>query len=130
MKTLLTLTRATRRGGLRPYLATISLILVAPAILLVTSGLFYSVLGIPQLMDALDFELIVFRPVVLTGALLLAAGINLISLVRGRLEAGSIVGIVRVRGHLIQLGLLVLVGMLSSIIFVYLLAENLQIFAP
>ena len=107
-----------------------SLILLAPAILLVTSGLFYSVFGIPQLMDALDFELIVFRPVVLMGGLLLAAGINLISLVRVGLEGGSLVGIVRVRGHLIQLGLLALVGMLSSIIFVYLLAENLQIFAP
>ena len=50
-----------------------SLILSAPAILLVTSGLFYSVFGIPQLMEALDFELIVFRPVVLMGGLLLAA---------------------------------------------------------
>ena len=39
-------------------------------------------------------------------------------------------GLVRVRGHLIQLGVVALVGMLSSIIFVYLLAENLQIFAP
>lgn len=107
-----------------------SLLLLAPAILLVTSGLFYSVFGIPQLMDALDFELIVFRPGVLLGGLLLAAGINLIPLVRVGREGGNLVGLVRVRGHLIQLGVVALVGMLSSIIFVYLLAENLQIFAP
>ena len=81
-------------------------------------------------MDALDFELIVFRPVVLMGGLLLAAGINLIPLVRVQLKEGSVVSNARVRGHLIQLGLLVLVGILSSIIFVYLLTENLQIFAP
>ena len=130
MRTLLTLAGMISRRGLSPYRATMSLILSAPAILLVTSGLFYSVFGVPQLMDALDFELIVFRPVVLMGGLLLAAGLNLIPLVRVGLEGASLVGIVRVRGHLIQLGLLALVGVLTSIIFVYLLAENLQIFAP
>ena len=82
MKTLLTLTGMPSRRGLSPYLAAMSLLLLTPAILLVTSGLFYSVFGIPQLMDALDFELIVFRPGVLLGGLLLAAGINLMPLVR------------------------------------------------
>ena len=59
--------------------------------------------------------------------LLVTVILNVIPLTRAQVGGGAIG--TPGRGHVIRLGILALVGILSSIIFVYLLAENLQIFA-
>ncbi len=109
-------------------MAFLSLIPSVPAILLVTSGVSYSLFSSSRLGDTLNFDLVVFRPAVILGGLMVTVVLNLIPLMRAQGWGGSAIGMPG-RGHVIQLGILALVGILSSIIFVYLLAENLQIFA-
>ena len=99
-----------------------------PALLLVTSGLLFTVFALPQLSNALDFDLFIFRPLVILGGLAVAFGVNMFPLVRGQRVDGSLAGTLRLQGHFVQLTLVVLTGLISAVIFVYLLAENLNVF--
>ena len=108
----------------------LSVVLIVPACLLVTSGALYGLVDLPMLSNALDFDSLVFHPIVILGGLMFALGINAASLVQIRLANGTMTSTLRLRGQVVRLSLVTLIGLLSSIIFVYLLAENLQIFAP
>ena len=97
-------------------MAILSLIPSVPAILLVTSGVSYSLFGSSRLGDTLNFDLVVFRPAVILGGLLVTVILNVIPLTRAQVGGGAIG--TPGRGHVIRLGILALVGILSSIIFV------------
>jgi len=112
-------------------LATAGLIFIIPALILATSGILFSIFGLPQFNQAIDFDLWIFHPLVVMGGLMAAFGLNLLPVVRlnVRLEEGSLISTIKIQGKPLSLALIGLVTLLVMIIFVYLLAENLQIFA-
>ncbi len=109
--------------------AVVGMILCLPAFLLVTSGLLQSGLGITA-DSILNFEWPIFYPAVISGGLLVGLLVNILAVTHLKLQwqADGLVSTLKVKRHLPSLGLVALVVGLGSIIFVYLLAENLQIF--
>ena len=88
-----------------------------------------SVAGSTSFNDVVNFDLFIFNPIIILGGLALAFGLNLASVARLRFQDGSLVGTIKFQGKFLNLGLLTFVGLLLGIIFVYLLAENFQVFA-
>ena len=109
-------------------LALLGFILVLPALLLVTGGLAQSVLGTTHINDLLNFKLPFFHPVVIIGGLMLAFVLNLLPLLRINFQDGLLTSTLTLRDKYLNLGLIGGIGLLFTIIFLYLLAENLQIF--
>ncbi|MDX1521580.1 MAG: hypothetical protein R3264_08135 [Anaerolineae bacterium] len=109
-------------------LALAGAILVIPALLLVFGGVLQSGFGITRVNDALNFDLFLFHPGVIMGGLLLAFALNLLPVVRINYQDGVFISTVTVRDRLLNLGLIGGIGFMAAIIFLYLLAENFQIF--
>ena len=115
---------------LRPErVALLGVILMAPALVLVFGGLLQSLFGPTGFNNAIDHDLIVFHPVILLGGVFLALIINLLLVVRIQIRDGTLIGVLQVRGYLPNLTVVAATGLISGVISVYLLAENLQIFA-
>jgi len=113
-------------------IAALGLLLIVPALILCFTGILQSLLGTSQFNDTLaifKLDSLLFHPVVLLGGLSLAFALNLITVARLRIQDGSLTGTIQLRGKLLNLGLLACIGLLLSIIFLYLLTENFQIFA-
>ena len=107
----------------------LSVILMIPAVLLVCGGLLYSLFDVATVNNALNFNLFIFHPTVILGGMALALLLNTLSVLRIRWEAGTVIGELRVQGKTANLSFIGLIGGVAGIILLYLLAENLQIFA-
>ena len=110
-------------------LAYVGFFLILPALILCLGGILQSALGVRQFNEAINFDLFVFNPVIIMGGLILAFGLNLIPVIRLKYEDGTLIGLIKIRGNLLNLSLIVLISTVLSVIFLYLLAENFQIFA-
>lgn len=111
-----------------PTLAFLSAALLLPAFLLVSGGLAQSGLGITKINDVLNFDLVFFHPAVIVGGLMLALAINLFPIVRVNYQDGVLTGSLMIRDRLLNVGLISCIGLCAGIIFLYLLAENFQLF--
>lgn len=111
--------------------AVIGFFLTIPALLLVTGGLAQSLLDWPHLNQALNFEWIIFHPAVILGGLGLGLLLNVWSVahISFQRQAGAWVSTLTIRPRWFSLGLIGVALGLSGVIFLYLLAENFQIFA-
>lgn len=109
-------------------LALLSSVLVLPAFLLVLGGVAQSGFGTTKINDLLNFNLFLFHPIVIMGGLFLAVVLNLLPVVQLTYKDGVLVTTLTIRNRLLNLGLLGSVGALFTIIFLYLLAENLHLF--
>jgi len=110
-------------------MAGLGLLLIIPALILCSGGLALSLLGMNAFSNAINFDLFIFNPLVLLGGLFLAFVLNLLTVAQVKIQDGSLTGTIRLRGKELNLGLLTCIGLLLSVIFLYLLAENFQIFA-
>ena len=110
-------------------IATIGILLLLPALLLAVGGLLFSLFGVAAINDMIGGDLFLFHPIVILGGMAIALSVNLLSVLRFQWQEGNLVSVIRVRGKMVNLGLIVLIGTLAALIFVYLLAENFQIFA-
>ncbi len=110
-------------------LAGFGFVLIIPSLLLVTGGILQSVFGASHFNDAIDFLSFLFNPAIILGGLMLAFGLNLIPVMRIYFREGKLVGMVKVQGRLLNLGLITAITLLTAVIFLYLLAENFQVFA-
>lgn len=113
-------------------LAALGLALILPSLLLVTAGVLQTGLGSTQLADfveSLGVSSILFSPLLILGGLGLALGVNLVSVLRVQfqLEAGVLISTIRVRGQLLNLGLIGLTGLLLAAILLYGVMENFLI---
>ena len=115
------------RNGVK--LAGFGFVLIIPSLLLVTGGILQSVFGASHCNDAIDFLSFLFNPAIILGGLMLAFGLNLIPVMRIYFREGNLVGMVKVQGRLLNLGLITAITLLTAVIFLYLLAENFQVFA-
>ena len=110
-------------------LAGVGFVLIIPALLLVFGGVLQSVFGASQFNNATDFQSIIFNPAIILGGLMVALGLNLIPVMRLYFREGDLVGMIKVRGRLSNLGIITAITLLMAVIFLYLLAENFQVFA-
>jgi hypothetical protein len=125
-----------RKKNTRLFL--IGLILVLPAMLIVIPGLLQSGLSSLALNDAIDaafarlpvLELLI-HPIVILGGLLVAFLLNAWQVIDVHLdrEPGRVVGRLGVNLYPLHLGMVLFSLGIVGIIFLYLLAENFQIFA-
>lgn len=104
--------------------ALIGLILSIPAFILVFGGILQSGFGLSQFNEAVNHDIFIFHPIILMGGLMLAFALNLIPVVRIKFEEGNLVGMIKIRGKLLNLGFATFCCLLAAIIFVYLLFEN------
>ena len=104
--------------------AVAGLILSIPALILVFGGVLQSGFGLSQFSEAVNHDILVFHPIILMGGLALAFGLNLFSVARIKFEEGNLVGTLKIRGKLLNLGFVLFCCLLAAIIFVYLLFEN------
>ena len=109
-------------------LATIGFVLVIPVLILCFGGILQS-LGYPAFNKSVDYTSSLFSPVTILGGLFLGFLLNLLSVFRLKFEEGHLVGTLRLAGRLLNLSMIAFATLLVSIISVYLLAENLAIFA-
>jgi hypothetical protein len=109
-------------------LALSGMMLVLPALLLVSGGVAQSGFGITQINNALNFNLILFHPVIILGGLTLALTLNLWPIIRINYQDGVVVGRLIIKDRLLNVGLISCIGLLGGALFLYLLAENLQLF--
>ncbi len=109
-------------------LSIAALMLIAPASILVFGGILQS-LGIKQVNDSINYDLFIFNPIILLGGLTLALGFNILTVMRVQYQNGNVICMIKIRGKLFNLGFIAFCIALCTTIFMYLLAENLQIFA-
>ena len=119
-------TRTSLRQG--KTLSIAGLMLIAPASILVFGGILQS-LGIKQVNDSINYDLFIFNPIILLGGLTLALGLNILTVMRVQYQNGNVICMIKIRGKLFNLGFIAFCIALCATIFLYLLAENLQIFA-
>ena len=110
-------------------IAGIGVFLIIPALILCAAGVAQSLLGLNGFSNAIDFDSLVFNPAVLMGGLFLAFALNLLTVARLKFQNGRLTGTITLRGKLLNLGLLTFISLLLGTIFLYLLAENFQVFA-
>ena len=110
-------------------LAGLGFIFVVPALILCVGGVLQSLAGIRAFNNLINYDLLIFNPAILIGGLVIAIALNLLPVVRIKFQDGSLIGMIKLQGRLLNLGLLTFIGLMATIIFLYLLAENLQIFA-
>jgi hypothetical protein len=99
-----------------------------PALTLCFGGVLQS-LGLPQVNNAIDYSVFMFNPALLLGGLTLAFCLNLLSVTRISYQDGSLVSELRIKGRFLNLSQIIFCLLLFSIIFLYFLAEELQLFA-
>ena len=109
-------------------LAIVGLALIVPAFLLVLGGVAQSGFGTTKLNEVLNLKLFVFHPIIIMGGLMLAFALNLLPVLQIRYQDGVLTTSVTIKDRLLNLGLIGAIGLLFTVIFIYLLAENLQIF--
>ncbi len=109
-------------------LSIAGLMLIAPASILVFGGILQS-LGIKQVNDTINYDLFIFNPIILLGGLTLALGFNILTVMRVHYQNGNVICLIKIRGKLFNLGFIAFCIALCATIFLYLLAENFQIFA-
>ena len=105
-------------------MALVGLILSIPAFILVFGGILQSGFGLNQFNEAVNHDIFIFHPIILMGGLAMAFGLNLIPVVRIKFEEGNLVGTIKIRGKLLNLGFVTFCCLLAAVIFVYLLFEN------
>ena len=110
-------------------IAVTGLVLIVPAILLCVGGLLQSFLGITSVSNALNYQSFIFSTFVILGGLFVAFLINMLSIFHIKYQNGDIIGTLRIKGKLINLLIIGAIVLFGSIIFLYLLVENFQIFA-
>lgn len=112
-------------------LAGLGFVLTIPALILVFGGILQSGFGVPQVNEAVNYDLFIFNPIILMGGLGLAFGLNLISVMRVtfQVQDGSLVSTIKIQGKPLNLSLVVFIALLCTTIFLYLLVENFQVFA-
>ena len=110
-------------------IAVLGVFLIIPALILCAAGAAQSLLGMNGFSNAINFELFIFDPALLMGGLFLAFALNLLTIARLKIQNGNLTGSLILRGRLLNLGLLTSVSLLLCSIFLYLLAENFQVFA-
>ena len=106
-------------------LGTAGAALLFPAILLVVGGLSHS-LGMPRVSEWLFSQPLLIHPVVVMGGLISSCLMNLLAVFRIDYRNGALTGSVQVKGRLFNIVLLGFGGCLALMIFVYLMAENIQ----
>lgn len=110
-------------------IAIAGLVLIVPAILLCVGGLLQAFFGITSVSNALNYQSFIFSPFVILGGLFVAFVINLLSIFHIKYQDADIVSTLHIKGKLINLVIIGAIAFLGSIIFLYLLVENFQIFA-
>ncbi len=107
--------------------------LIVPVLTLVVSGLSQSIFGARSFIDFLPSAVssIFFHPLIILVGLLLAVGLNLLSILRLKFGSGdgTISGTFIVKTMPANLVMVSACIGLASVIFLYLLAENFAIFA-
>lgn len=110
-------------------MALIGFVFTIPALILVTSGLLFS-LNMPAFNNLLEsigfFELA--HPVFILGGAAFGILLNLLPLVRFRFEDGALINTVMLKDHALNWGYLILAAGLLAVLFLYLMAESFQIF--
>lgn len=111
-------------------LAIAGFVLIIPALILCFGGILQSFFGLTQVNDGINYDFFIFHPLIIMGGLILAFGINLQSVMRVRFQFqdGTLVSTIKVKGKVLNLGLVAVIMFLLATIFLYLLAENFQIF--
>ena len=111
--------------------ATLGVILCLPAIIICSGGLLYSGLGLSGLNDLIDnsFLKIAIHPLVILGGMALAAILNLFAVFSLRHDGGALIARLQLKDRTFNLVLLGMVVLLTGFIMLYLIAENLQLFA-
>ncbi len=99
-------------------LAVASGILVFPALLLCLSALLQ-----------LSASNVLIHPVLVLGGLVLAIGLNMMPVLKAQIDDGNVVSVVRIKGRLLNLGLLGLSLLLLATIMVYGFIENFRVVA-
>ena len=96
-----------------------------PAVLLVVGGFSHS-LGMPRVSAWLFSQPLLIHPVVVMGGLISSCLMNLLAVFHIDYRNGALTGSVQVKGRLFNIVLLGFGGCLALMIFVYLMAENIQ----
>ena len=99
-------------------LALASGILIFPALLLCLSGLLQ-----------LSASNVLIHPVLVLGGLMLAIGLNTMPVLKAQIDNGNVVSVVRIKGRLLNLSLLVLSLLLLATIMAYGFIENFRVVA-
>jgi len=106
-------------------IAVTGLVLIVPAILLCVGGLLQSFFGITSVSNALNYQSFIFSPFVILGGLFAAFVINMLSIFHIKYQDGDIVSTLHIKGKLINLVIISAITFFGSIIFLYLLVENI-----
>jgi len=93
-------------------------ILIFPALLLCLSGLLQ-----------LSASNVLIHPVLVLGGLMLAIGLNIMPVLKAQIDNGNVVSVVRIKGRLLNLSLLVLSLLLLATIMAYGFIENFRVVA-
>ena len=126
------------KGTVRRAAAAIGLIACLPAVVLVVGGLLQSDWSTPALRSTLERTLfnqdlvglrILIHPAIVLSGLLLAAGLNLVPLLRLRLERqpGTLVGMLSLRIRAAHLGVALIAIGLMGVILGYGFTENFKV---
>ena len=99
-------------------LAVVGGVFILPAFLLCLSGLLQ-----------LSASNVLIHPVLVLGGLMLAIGLNMMPVLKTQIDEGNSVGVVRIKGRLLNLSLLVLSLLLLTAIMVYGFIENFRVVA-
>ena len=97
-------------------LAVVGGVFIVPALLLCLSGLLQ-----------LNASNVLINPVLVLGGLMLAIGLNMMPVLKAQIDEGNLVGVVRIKGRLLNLSLLVLSLLLLATIMVYGFVENFRV---
>jgi hypothetical protein len=100
------------------WLALASAVLILPSLLLCLSGLLQ-----------LSASNVLIHPVLVLGGLMSAIGLNMMPVLKARIDEGNVVSVVRMKGRLLNLSLLGLSLLLLSTIMVYGFIENFRVVA-
>ena len=124
-----------RMMGHTPFLQSsvkpvgIGFLLMIPALLLCGGGLLQSLFGVYTVNNAIDFSLFDFHPAVILSGVFIACILNLFPVLHVAYKDGDIISTLHLRGRGLNLTVVACIGFVLMTIFIYLLAENFQIFA-
>ncbi len=106
------------------FLAFFGFILILPALILVFAGLSHQFLGYSGMLNWVNFQLFFFHPVVVMGGLAAAFLLNALAIVEVSSKKDTFF---RLRPHISLLNVWIILFCIffTSVIFIYLLAENL-----